>query len=54
MTIEVAMLIEHLKAKPAPFKANYDTRRVRSIEQMIANVANRAEQVIDARAADRF
>jgi thiosulfate/3-mercaptopyruvate sulfurtransferase len=43
-----------VKAKPATFKASYDARRVRSIEQMIANVANRAEQVIDARAADRF
>jgi thiosulfate/3-mercaptopyruvate sulfurtransferase len=41
-------------AKPATFKATYDTRRVRSIEQMIGNVASRAEQVIDARAADRF
>jgi thiosulfate/3-mercaptopyruvate sulfurtransferase len=41
-------------AKSATFKANYDARRVRSIEQMIANVASRAEQVIDARAADRF
>ena len=41
-------------AKPATFKASYDARRVRSIEQMIANVASRAEQVIDARAADRY
>ena len=41
-------------AKPATFKASYDARRVRSIEQMIANVASRTEQVIDARAADRF
>ena len=41
-------------AKPATFKANYDASRVRSIEQMIANVASHAEQVIDARAADRF
>jgi thiosulfate/3-mercaptopyruvate sulfurtransferase len=41
-------------AKPAVFNASYDTRRVRSIEQMIANVASRAEQVIDARAGDRF
>ena len=41
-------------AKPATFNASYDTRRVRSIEQMIANVASRAEQVIDARAAERF
>ena len=42
------------RAKPATFKASYDPRRVRSIEAMIANVASRAEQVIDARAADRF
>lgn len=41
-------------AKPATFKASYDARRVRSIEQMIANVASRAEQVIDARATERF
>jgi thiosulfate/3-mercaptopyruvate sulfurtransferase len=41
-------------AKPASFKASYDAKRVRSIEQMIANVKSRAEQVIDARAADRF
>src|ERR1700761_4294843 len=43
-----------VKAKPATFKASYDSKRVRSIEQMVANVASRAEQVIDARAADRF
>jgi thiosulfate/3-mercaptopyruvate sulfurtransferase len=41
-------------AKPATFKAAYDERRVRSIKQMIANVASRAEQVIDARAVERF
>jgi thiosulfate/3-mercaptopyruvate sulfurtransferase len=41
-------------AKRANFTASYDAGRVRSIEQMIANVANRAEQVIDARAAERF
>jgi thiosulfate/3-mercaptopyruvate sulfurtransferase len=41
-------------ARPATFKASYETRRVRSIEAMIANVKSRAEQVIDARAADRF
>jgi thiosulfate/3-mercaptopyruvate sulfurtransferase len=41
-------------AKPATFTACYDARRVRSIEAMIANVASRAEQVIDARAAERF
>ena len=41
-------------AKPATFNATYDAQRVRSIEQMIANVASRAEQVMDARAAERF
>jgi thiosulfate/3-mercaptopyruvate sulfurtransferase len=43
-----------VKAKPASFKASYDARRVRSIQQMIANVESRAEQVIDARAGERF
>jgi len=42
------------KPKPASFKASYDPKRVRGIEQMIANVGTRAEQVIDARAAERF
>ena len=41
-------------AKPAIFNASYDARRVRSIEQMMANVERRAEQVLDARASDRF
>ena len=40
--------------KPAAFKASFDERRVRSIRQMIANVASKAEQVIDARASERF
>src|SRR5262245_25182019 len=43
-----------VKARPATFKASYDPKRVRSIEQMIAHVQSRAEQVIDARAAERF
>jgi thiosulfate/3-mercaptopyruvate sulfurtransferase len=43
-----------VKPKPATFKASYDDKRVRSIEQMVANVASNAEQVIDARAAERF
>ena len=43
-----------VKAKPATFKASYDARRVRTIQQMIANVESRAEQVIDARAGERF
>jgi thiosulfate/3-mercaptopyruvate sulfurtransferase len=40
--------------KPAAFKAAFDAKRVRTIQQMVANVASRAEQVIDARAGDRF
>lgn len=40
--------------KPATFKASFDARRVRSIEQMAANLASQAEQVIDARAKERF
>src|ERR1700748_3854660 len=43
-----------VKPKPATFKATYDAGRVRSMRQMVDNVASRAEQVIDARAADRF
>jgi thiosulfate/3-mercaptopyruvate sulfurtransferase len=43
-----------VKASPATFKASYDPKRVRSMEQMLANIGSRAEQVIDARAADRF
>jgi thiosulfate/3-mercaptopyruvate sulfurtransferase len=39
---------------PATFKATFDARRVRKLEEMIANVASKAEQVIDARASDRF
>lgn len=40
--------------KPATFKAAFDETRVRTIRQMVANVASKAEQVIDARASDRF
>lgn len=40
--------------KPATFKATFDERRVRSIKQMVANIASHAEQVIDARASERF
>ena len=40
--------------KPATFEATFDARRVRSMQQMIANVASRAEQVIDARANERY
>ncbi len=40
--------------RPTTFKAAFDTSRVRSMQQMIANIASKAEQVIDARASDRF
>ncbi|MFK4384931.1 3-mercaptopyruvate sulfurtransferase [Bradyrhizobium sp. USDA 223] len=43
-----------VKPKPATFTASYDANRVRSMQQLIANVESRNEQVIDARAADRF
>jgi thiosulfate/3-mercaptopyruvate sulfurtransferase len=41
-------------AQPATFKVTFDPKRLRSMQQMVANVASKAEQVIDARAADRF
>jgi thiosulfate/3-mercaptopyruvate sulfurtransferase len=40
--------------EPATFNASFDPKRVRTIQQMIDNVARGAEQVIDARAGDRF
>jgi thiosulfate/3-mercaptopyruvate sulfurtransferase len=40
--------------KAAKFRATFDERRVRSIKQMVANIASKAEQVIDARASERF
>lgn len=41
-------------AKPSTFKANFDARRVRSVQQLVANLSSRAEQVIDARANERY
>ena len=40
--------------RPAMFKARFDARRVRSMEEMVANLTKHAEQVIDARATERF
>jgi thiosulfate/3-mercaptopyruvate sulfurtransferase len=40
--------------KPSTFKATYDARRVRSMQQLVANLSSRAEQVIDARANERY
>jgi thiosulfate/3-mercaptopyruvate sulfurtransferase len=42
------------RPKPATFKASYDAKRVRSMQQLIANVQSQAEQVIDARPPERF
>src|SRR6201989_1175474 len=43
-----------VKPKPATFKAVFDAKRVRSMGQMIDNLKSRTEQVVDARASDRF
>jgi thiosulfate/3-mercaptopyruvate sulfurtransferase len=43
-----------VKPKAAAFKATFDEKRVRSMREMVDNVASKAEQVIDARAAERF
>ncbi len=40
--------------KPATFKATFDPKRTRRMDQMIANIASKAEQVIDARPTPRF
>jgi thiosulfate/3-mercaptopyruvate sulfurtransferase len=40
--------------KPATFRATFDAKRVRTMGEMVANVASKAEQVIDARASERF
>ena len=41
-------------AKPATFKATFDPGYTRSVKQMVANLASRAEQVLDARANERY
>ncbi|TXJ13925.1 MAG: 3-mercaptopyruvate sulfurtransferase [Afipia sp.] len=43
-----------VKPKPAAFKAAFDAKRVRSMQQLIGNLESRAEQVIDARPTPRF
>jgi thiosulfate/3-mercaptopyruvate sulfurtransferase len=40
--------------KPAMFKATFDAKRVRSMQQLIGNLESKAEQVIDARPGARF
>ena len=43
-----------VSVKLATFKATFDPKRVRTMHEMVANLDNQAEQVIDARASDRF
>lgn len=43
-----------VQPKPSVYTAVFDARRVRAIEQMVANVKTKAEQVVDARSAARF
>jgi thiosulfate/3-mercaptopyruvate sulfurtransferase len=40
--------------KASIFKATFDSRRVRNVQQLVANLSSRAEQVIDARANERY
>jgi thiosulfate/3-mercaptopyruvate sulfurtransferase len=40
--------------KPATFKATFDARRVRTMDEMVGNLGSLREQVIDARASERF
>lgn len=41
-------------SKPATFKAAFDPSYTRNVGQMVANLESRAEQVLDARANDRY
>jgi len=42
------------KPRPASFTATFDPKRVRDRAQMLANLAAKSEQVIDARSAARY
>jgi thiosulfate/3-mercaptopyruvate sulfurtransferase len=42
------------KPKAKRFAARLDTRLVRGVDQMLANVKSRGEQVVDARSRERF
>ena len=44
----------NVNPKPATFKAAFDGRRVRGLQQLIGNLESKAEQVIDARPSARF
>jgi thiosulfate/3-mercaptopyruvate sulfurtransferase len=48
--------VEGGAAKPAPasYSARFDAKRVRSKQQVLASLKSGAEQVVDARARDRF
>ena len=45
---------EPTKVAEASYTAKLDRAQVRSVEQVMANIASRAEQVLDARSAGRF
>ncbi len=40
--------------KPASFKAVFDSRRVRSKQDVLNNLTSKTEQIVDARTVDRF
>jgi thiosulfate/3-mercaptopyruvate sulfurtransferase len=40
--------------QPATFKASFDPRYTRNVQQMVDNLESRAEQVLDARANERY
>lgn len=40
--------------QPATFKATFDPRYTRNVQQMVDNLESRAEQVLDARANERY
>ena len=40
--------------KPATFKATFDAQYTRNVQQMVDNLESRAEQVLDARANERY
>ena len=43
-----------IAVKPASFHATFDAKRIRNKREMIDNVASKTEQILDARARDRF
>src|SRR3984885_14244532 len=44
----------NVTAKPGKFQAKFDSASIRSLQQMVGNLATHAEQVVDARPRPRF